>query len=56
MGGLTLSFSATDHSGLDFSDLSIIGTDGRFKRCPLRRYASPGGRRPRAGAALARRR
>ncbi|MFN9471278.1 ABC transporter substrate-binding protein [Acidovorax sp.] len=32
MGGLTLSFSATDHSGLDFSDLSIIGTDGRFKR------------------------
>lgn len=32
MGGLTLSFSASDHSGLDFSDLSIIGTDGRFKR------------------------
>lgn len=32
MGGLTLSFSAADHSGLDFSDLSIIGTDGRFKR------------------------
>ncbi|MES2611600.1 MAG: ABC transporter substrate-binding protein [Pseudomonadota bacterium] len=32
MGGLTLSYSSTDHSGLDFSDLSIIGTDGRFKR------------------------
>ncbi|MDP4073476.1 ABC transporter substrate-binding protein [Acidovorax sp. A1169] len=32
MGGLTLSYSSSDHSGLDFSDLSIIGTDGRFKR------------------------
>ena len=32
VGGLELSYSPTDHSGLDFSDLSIIGTDGRFKR------------------------
>ena len=32
LGGLELSYSATDHSGLDFSDLSIIGTDGRFRR------------------------
>lgn len=32
LGGLELSYSATDHSGLDFSDLSIIGSDGRFKR------------------------
>lgn len=32
LGGLDLSYSPTDHSGLEFSDLSIIGTDGRFKR------------------------
>jgi ABC-type branched-subunit amino acid transport system substrate-binding protein len=32
LGGLELSYSPTDHSGLDFSDLSIIGSDGRFKR------------------------
>ncbi|MFN4117618.1 ABC transporter substrate-binding protein [Acidovorax sp.] len=32
VGGLELSYSATDHTGLDFSDLSIIGSDGRFKR------------------------
>ena len=32
LGGLELSYSPTDHSGLEFSDLSIIGTDGRFKR------------------------
>lgn len=32
LGGMELSYSATDHSGLDFSDLSIIGSDGRFKR------------------------
>lgn len=32
LGGMELSYSPTDHSGLDFSDLSIIGTDGRFKR------------------------
>jgi ABC-type branched-subunit amino acid transport system substrate-binding protein len=32
IGGLELSYSSTDHSGLDFSDLSIISTDGRFLR------------------------
>ena len=26
------SYSADDHSGLDFSDLSIIGPDGHFRR------------------------
>ena len=32
LGGLTLSYSATSHTGLDFSDLSIIGPDGNFRR------------------------
>ena len=32
LGGLELSYSATDHSGLDYADLSIIGADGRFRR------------------------
>ncbi|MES2941329.1 MAG: ABC transporter substrate-binding protein [Pseudomonadota bacterium] len=32
IGGLEVSFSPTDHSGLDFADLSIIGTDGKFRR------------------------
>src|SRR3990167_1924170 len=32
LGGLELSYSGTDHTGLDFDDLSIIGNDGRFKR------------------------
>ncbi len=32
LGGLELSYGPTDHSGLDFSDLAIIGSDGRFKR------------------------
>lgn len=32
LGGLTLSYSADDHSGLEFSDLSIIGQDGHFRR------------------------
>ena len=32
LGGLTLSYSAEDHSGLDFSDLSIIGPEGHFRR------------------------
>ena len=32
LGGLTLSYSATSHTGLDFSDLSIIGPDGHFRR------------------------
>jgi branched-chain amino acid transport system substrate-binding protein len=32
IGGLEVSFSPSDHSGLDFADLSIIGSDGRFRR------------------------
>jgi branched-chain amino acid transport system substrate-binding protein len=32
LGGLELSYSPTDHSGLDFADLAIIGMDGKFKR------------------------
>ncbi len=32
LGGLTLSYSPDDHSGLDFTDLSIIGADGYFRR------------------------
>ena len=31
LGGLELSYSAQDHSGIDFADLSII-SDGKFKR------------------------
>lgn len=32
LGGLEVNFSIEDHTGLDFADLSIIGTDGKFKR------------------------
>lgn len=32
IGGLEVSFTPTDHTGLDFADLSIIGSDGRFRR------------------------
>lgn len=32
LGGLEISYSPEDHTGLDFADLSIIGTDGRFRR------------------------
>ena len=32
IGGLEISYSAADHTGLDFVDLSIIGTDGKFRR------------------------
>ncbi|MDP2255413.1 MAG: ABC transporter substrate-binding protein [Polaromonas sp.] len=32
IGGLEVSYSPGDHTGLDFADLSIIGTDGKFKR------------------------
>jgi len=32
LGGLELSYSANDHTGLDFVDLSIINKDGRFTR------------------------
>lgn len=32
LGGLTVSYSATNHTGLDFADLSIIDASGRFRR------------------------
>lgn len=32
LGGLEVNYSPEDHTGLDFADLSIIGTDGRFMR------------------------
>ena len=32
IGGLEVSYSPADHSGLDYSDLSIIGPDGKFRR------------------------
>lgn len=32
LGGLEVGYSTDDHSGLDFADLSIVGTDGKFKR------------------------
>lgn len=32
LGGLEVSYSPSDHSGLDYADLSIIGPDGRFRR------------------------
>lgn len=32
LGGMRLSYSPTDHSGLDFADLSIIDASGKFRR------------------------
>jgi branched-chain amino acid transport system substrate-binding protein len=32
LGGLEVNYSPDDHTGLDFADLSIIGTDGKFRR------------------------
>jgi len=32
LGGLVVSYGPNDHTGLDFADLSIIGSDGKFKR------------------------
>ncbi|MDI1268908.1 MAG: ABC transporter substrate-binding protein [Polaromonas sp.] len=32
IGGLEVNYSPEDHTGLDFADLSIIGTDGKFRR------------------------
>lgn len=32
LGGLDVSYSTTDHTGLEFSELSIIGPDGSFRR------------------------
>lgn len=32
LGGLDVSYSATDHTGLEFTELSMIGPDGSFRR------------------------
>ncbi len=32
LGGLEISYGPDDHTGLDFADLSVIGTDGKFRR------------------------
>lgn len=32
LGGLEVSYSPTDHTGLDYVELSIVGDDGRFRR------------------------
>ncbi len=32
LGGLSVSYSPTSHTGLDFADLSIIDAEGRFRR------------------------
>ncbi len=32
IGGLEISYSPNDHTGLEFVDLSIIGQDGKFRR------------------------
>lgn len=32
LGGLQIGYRPNDHSGLDFTDLAIIGSDGKFQR------------------------
>jgi len=32
LGGMEISYSTTNHTGLDFADLSIIGASGKFRR------------------------
>ena len=32
IGGLEVTYGPTDHTGLDYADLSIIGSDGKFRR------------------------
>ena len=32
LGGLEVSYDKTDHTGLDYADLSIISADGKFRR------------------------
>jgi ABC-type branched-subunit amino acid transport system substrate-binding protein len=32
IGGLEVTYSSSDHTGLDYADLAIVGTDGRFRR------------------------
>ena len=32
LGGFDISFGPDDHTGMEYSDLSIVGSDGKFKR------------------------
>jgi branched-chain amino acid transport system substrate-binding protein len=32
LGGIKISFSSSNHTGLEFTDLSIVGADGKFRR------------------------
>ena len=32
LGGVEINFSETDHTGMDYADLSIVGVDGKFRR------------------------
>jgi branched-chain amino acid transport system substrate-binding protein len=32
LGGLEISYTPDDHTGIEFADLSIIGSDGKFRR------------------------
>jgi hypothetical protein len=32
VGGLRINYSPTDHTGLDFVDLSIVDSSGRLRR------------------------
>jgi branched-chain amino acid transport system substrate-binding protein len=32
LGGLTVSYSPTDHTGLDFADLAIVDAEGKLRR------------------------
>ena len=32
LGGVEITYAPDDHTGMDFADLSIIGTDSKFKR------------------------
>lgn len=32
LGGFEVSYGPDDHTGLDFADLSIISSDGKFRR------------------------
>jgi branched-chain amino acid transport system substrate-binding protein len=32
LGGMEISYGPDDHTGMEFADLSIIGSDGKFKR------------------------
>ena len=32
LGGMEINYSTTDHTGLDYADLSIISAEGRFRR------------------------